>query len=114
MACEVFPDEKADIVSFNQGERRHVLELSERWTPQDLLAAAPQPPESHPRAGGRPPRRSWLRDELIAVLGDGLAKSWRLARALEPVIEEVREEFGGEEPTVPFVRGTTTRLSGGS
>jgi hypothetical protein len=104
MAYEVFPDEKADFVSFNQGERRHVLEMSERWTPQDLLSAAPQPPESYPDAGGRLPHRNWPRDGLIAALVDGVAKGWRLARAVELVIEEVREEFEGEDPTVPFVR----------
>ena len=87
MAYEVFPDEKADIVSFNQGERRHVLEMCERWTPQDLLSAAPRPPESYPDAGGRLPHRNWLRDELIAALVDGIAKGWRLARAVELVIE---------------------------
>jgi hypothetical protein len=48
----------------------------------------------------------WSRLEtgLKETLTDGIAQYWRQVRAVEAVVEEAREEFGGEDPCMPLIR----------
>jgi len=95
------------VVRLHQNERQRVLELSERWTPQDLLSAKPRPPESHDAdAEKQPPDPNWLRDALIDALVNDMPRAWRLVRVVEMAIDEVREEFDGEDPASVSVRST--------
>jgi len=50
----------------------------------------------------------WSRIEtvLTETLTDGIGQYWRQVKAVEAVVEEVRKEFGGEDPCVPLVRST--------
>jgi hypothetical protein len=56
--------------------------------PVDLAAE----PESKDEFG------SGLVRALLAAIGDGLDSNWRELRAIELVVDEVAEEFGGEDP----------------
>lgn len=106
-AYEVLPDEKADVVRFHQAERQRVRELSERWTPQSLLSVPPRLLESYAAdAEKQPPHPNWLRDALIDALINDIPQAWRLVRAVELLIEEVREEFDGEDPATVSVHNT--------
>ena len=56
--------------------------------------------------GDKGMERRWRRIETVLkeTLVDGIARYWRLVKAVEAVVEEARKEFGGEDPCVPLVR----------
>lgn len=56
--------------------------------------------------GDKGMERRWRRIETVLKesLVDAIAQYWRLVKAVEAVVEEAREEFGGEDPCVPFIR----------
>jgi hypothetical protein len=49
-------------------------------------------------------RWSKIETALTETLVDGIAQNWQQVKAVEAVVEEVRKEFGGEDPCVPFIR----------
>jgi hypothetical protein len=57
-------------------------------------------------SGDKELEQQWSRIEVVLKesLADGIAENWRQVRAVEAVVEEAREEFGGEDPWVPFLR----------
>jgi hypothetical protein len=57
-------------------------------------------------AGDKEMEQRWSGIETVLkeTLAEGIAENWRQVRAVEAVVEEAKEEFGGEDPCVPFIR----------
>ncbi|MDO8615030.1 MAG: hypothetical protein Q7T33_04770 [Dehalococcoidia bacterium] len=95
----VFPDSEAVQVARLRDERARVRAVIKRAaTPRaDLLPRT--------QRTGEP---SWG-DEIAEALLDEVASRaqnyWREVLAIDAVVDEIKEEFGGEDPLVPVARG---------
>ena len=107
-AFEVLPDDEAEEVARRRRERDGALKAQrhgpslpvmhmEGW-PEMLRAAAEvrDQPEENTMDG--------LLELHKAILREGIEKRWRELQAAKAVIDEVAEEFDGEDPALPRVR----------
>ena len=104
---EVFPDSETDRVKRLKRERSDV---------QDSLARSPTnsalvfdwgkfAPDRHGSSQQPPSRIDEACDALIATLKEGVETYWREMRAAQRVLAQAAEEFDGEDPLLPKLRG---------
>ncbi len=98
---EVFPDEQAEEVR-RLSEARSRTQDECQTAPLSLVLDLPR------RKARRPRKTAPMGEEIAEAVGtsfrEGIELRWRELRSIETVLEEVAEEFDGEEPVRPWER----------
>ena len=99
---DVLPDHEAEQVERLKRERRRALEALSRSPTSPILELLEE------KLGRRATERQERWDEAMAALReslrDGVPRCWQEVRAVETLLEELAEEFNGEDPLLPPVR----------
>ena len=98
----VLPDDQAEQVESLKKERLHAWEAVSRSPTSPLLELLEE------KLGRQVTERQERWDEAMAALAESLREGvpwcWQELRAVETVLDEVAEEFDGEDPLLPPVR----------
>ncbi len=117
---EVLPDDEAEEVARRRRERDGALKAQRHGPSLPLMYMEGWPEILRAAAEVREQPEANTLDELLelhkTILREGIEKRWRELGAAKAVIEEVAEEFDGEDPVLPRVRqaleDTEERLRG--
>ena len=115
LAYDVLPDDHANVVESRRQMRQSARDSLQAGPGLPVLHLKNWPKELRVAAEVRDQRDL---DDLVKVhkelIREGIEEQWRQLEAMRIVLEEVAEEFGGEDPAVPDVRHmldhTTERL----
>jgi len=115
LAYDVLPDDQATLIESRRQMRQRARDSLEAGPGLPVLHLKNWPKELRVVAEVRDQRDL---DDLAKVhkelIREGIDEQWRQLEAMRTVVEEVAEEFGGEDPAVPDVRHmldhTTERL----
>jgi len=99
-AHEVFPDDEAEEVERLKQARRKIAERLARAPYLDAFSL----PDRRSKGKAKLDGMAEVADALETRLRSDLVQRWKELRATEIVLEEVREEFDGEDPAVPQMR----------
>ncbi len=104
---EVFPDSETDKVEWQKRERSDVQKALARspMNPALVFDWGKFAPDRHGSSREPPSQIDETCSALLKSLKDGVETYWQEMRASQQVLAEAAEEFDGEDPLLPDLRG---------